>query len=115
MVPFKVDNGSAGYAGMTSARPHEDVSYSTRDHATKHSPHKQRRGRSARERILWKRKHMWSTVKAAIGWQAPACRSTPSFMPFGRGRPPKVSPSPFLYSHWSKSTVLLHTISPIAT
>jgi hypothetical protein len=58
MAPFEVDNGSAGYAGMTTVRPHEDVPDSTRDNTTKHSPRKQRRGRSARNRVLWKRKHM---------------------------------------------------------
>src|SRR5262249_31779660 len=31
MAPCEVDNGSAGYAGMTTARPHEDWLYSTRD------------------------------------------------------------------------------------
>src|SRR2546430_9652527 len=58
MAPSEVDNGAAGYAGMTGARPHEDVSYSTRDNATKHAPRKQSRGRSARKRIVWKRKPM---------------------------------------------------------
>src|SRR5262252_6462942 len=58
MAPFEIDNGSAGYAGMTTMKPHEDGPYSASENTTKNSPRKQRRDRDARNRILWEQKHM---------------------------------------------------------